>query len=169
MDNYKVSLIFDGQVENTRNGQIVKSGDSKGEELHIETLLDLSKKYFSTHSVLSQLNYKHRPETVAYFMTKMGTVVFLNTTRYTEACLKKYGKSGMFLLPDTITEKQFDAIKILAGDIVDFNITYITDLKLEDGMVQGKNTMGSKITDNEMVINDILNKVNIIKEDNKTR
>lgn len=48
---------------------------------------------------------------IAYFLVKMGHIVFFNTTKYDEDNLRKYDRTGFFMLPNHLTEKQKECLE----------------------------------------------------------
>ena len=109
MDNYKIAFINGNGVEDKglMDGQIDYCGEISSDALHITNLLEYTKNHFSDIPVFNQLNIRHQPEVVAYFLTRLGIIVFFNMTRYDDIHLKKYGRNGTFMLPDELTDKHF--------------------------------------------------------------
>lgn len=58
---------------------------------------------------------------------------FFNTTKD----IKKYGKTGMFLMPNTISDIQKQALYQFAQTIKDFSINIFYDLNIIDGFLEG--------------------------------
>jgi len=143
MDNYKIAFIHGENFENKglSDGSIELYGDITKDSLHVAYLLDYAKKRFSDIPIFDRLTIRHQPEIVAYFLTKLGIIVFFNMTKYEENHIKRYGKNGMLMLPETLTEKQKEALKKLAADISDFNISINYDLTL-DGILDSKTIQG---------------------------
>lgn len=140
MDNYKGFIIFGKDDENGKyqDGQIIMFGDSKSDDLHIENLLSISKEYFPEDSILSRLTIRHQPEMAAFFIVNMGNIVFLNTTKYNENNISKYGKSGMLMLPNTLSANQASLIEGIGEQLENYDLIIKTDLKLNEGFLESK-------------------------------
>lgn len=105
MENYKLAFIYgkDDENRNIKEGNIERLGDAHDEEqLHINCLLEYAKHRYSDIGIFKKLNSNHMPETAGYFFTLFGHIVFFNTTKNVE----KYGKSGIFLMPQELTDIQ---------------------------------------------------------------
>ena len=92
MDYFKIAIIGS-------NGNIDALG-SDTEELHSICLLDYANKNYD-NKIFKQLNFRHRPEVISYFLVSLyNDIVFLNTTKD----VKKYGYMGILMLPDALNE-----------------------------------------------------------------
>ena len=144
MDNYKIAFINGNNFEdrNIIDGKIDYYGEIDSDTLHVMSLLEYAKNNFSDIPVFNQLNIRHQPEVVAYFLTKIGVAVFFNMTRYDASHLKKYGKLGMLMLPDELTDKQKEALYQFAENISDFSISVHYDLNIDTGILSSKTIQG---------------------------
>lgn len=136
MDNYKLAFIH-GHSDKERNiqeGKIEKYGVLDEGSLHILSLLDYAKETYPDVPIFKQLNDRYAPEAVGYIYTKLGDIVFLNMT----TDVQKYGKTGLIMLPDNITEKQKEGLYTLAEMIDGYSICISYDLELVDGILEGK-------------------------------
>lgn len=140
MDDYKLAIIFNGDNEanNIKNGDMLFLGDSKSDDLHVKCLLDLARKLYPDNQIFQMLNTKHFPTTIAYYLIKMGHIVFLNTTHYRDDLLLKYGKSGELLLPESLNEAQVKSLEKLADLIHDNRIEVTSNMYVDNGFVAGK-------------------------------
>lgn len=126
MDYFKVAII-------RKDGVIDVIGQDE-QELHSLCLLDYARKNCAD-KVFEQLNFRHRPEVISYFLVKLyGDVVFLNTTKD----IVKYGHMGILMLPDELSEEQIINLEQFLDDIAEFNICLTTNLYLEDGILQAQ-------------------------------
>lgn len=89
--------------------------------------------------------------------------MFFNTTKYDEDNLRKYGRTGFFMLPNTLTEGQQESIKLFAKQIPNYNIFITYDIEMIDGILDSK-TYNSveRITPIELIENYINNQKNKI-------
>ena len=138
MDEYKLAFIY-GDTDQKRKiveGQIERVGDIHDEDvLHIRCLLDYARERYSDVEIFQRLNLRHKPETVAYFFTLLfHHAVFLNTTKD----ITNYGKTGMLMLPDKLTDIQRESLCSLMREIDDFSIGIFYDLRIEEGILEGK-------------------------------
>lgn len=137
MDHYKLALIYgkNDEVRQIHDGQIKRVGNLlEADLLHATCLLDHAKEIYPNVTVFKQLNNRHRPETIGYFFALLGNILFLNTTKNVE----KYGKRGILMMPNHWTKLQQEALKQFCDVIEDFSITILYDLKIVDGMLDGK-------------------------------
>ena len=76
MDNYKIAFINGNNFEdrNIIDGKIDYYGEIDSDTLHVMSLLEYAKNNFSDIPVFNQLNIRHQPEVVAYFLTKIGGI-----------------------------------------------------------------------------------------------
>ena len=144
MDNYKIALIHSDSFEDRglMDGQFEVCGEINKDSLHVMNLLDYANNKFSEMSIFQKLSVRHQPEVVSYFLTKLGIIVFLNMTKYDNEHLKKYGKMGMLLLPDELTDRQKDTLIKFAEKISDFDIYINYDLSIDTGILDSKTIQG---------------------------
>ena len=123
MDYFKVAII-------KMNGKCDMVGTDV-EELHSQCLLDYANNNYDA-KIFKKLNFRHRAEVISYFLTQLGDIVFLNTTKDVE----KYGYIGVLMLPRNITNVQRDSLDQFLEKISMFNICLVTDLYLDGGILQ---------------------------------
>lgn len=58
---------------------------------------------------------------IAITLRELGNIVFLNTTTYIEKTPSKHGRTGIVIMPDTITEEQQDALIQLEEELGNYN------------------------------------------------
>ena len=138
MNDDKVVFIFGSNKEEAgiHDGDIMKIGNVKEEDyFHSSLLLNFAHQYYPNISVFNKLSSSHRPEAISFFFTHFfNHAVFLNTTRYNEnGSLRKYGKQGVLLLPQQLTDNQKDTLTQFLEEISDFNIVILYNLTLEQG------------------------------------
>lgn len=161
MDDYKFALILD-------NGQVKRFGDSKSEDYHVACMLDAARNMYPDSQIFEMLNEKHLPTTIAYYLTEMGNIVFLNLTHYKREGLTKYGKSGMFMIPDEITQSQLESLRNFEKEIVGFDVTIRTDLRIEDGFLETKTLSGMMGSLDDKLV-ELISKNTTVIEDKKAR
>lgn len=144
MNNYKIAFIHSDNFEEKGllDGKVEFLGEITKDSLHVNCLLDYANQNFSEFSIFKKLSIRHQPEVVAYFLTKLGIVVFLNLTKYDEEHLRRYGKMGMIMLPDTLTLNQRESLINFAESISDFDISINYDLSIETGILDSKTIQG---------------------------
>ena len=154
MDNYKIAFIHSDKFEhkNLNDGQIVYHGKMIEDSFHVINLLEYARNNFSDVSVFNQLTIRHQPEIISYFLSKLGIIVFLNMTKYDDKNLKKYGRSGMFMMPDELTDKQVESLKQFAETIPNFSVFINYDFNLDTGLLDAKSLHGfDKETPRELI------------------
>lgn len=82
----------------------------------------------------------------------MGHIIFFNTTSKDEKEFKKYGRTGQFMMPDVITEKQELALNKFCQEIKDYDILIDYDITLEDGILNSKSIQGTGDQNPEAII-----------------
>lgn len=140
MDQYKIAMIYgeDSIEHQTQDGQIEYFGNALDENtLHITTFVDdiIAKKY-SDVNLLKKITWRHQPEVPAFFLSKMfNHSIFLNTT----SDIEKYGKTGMFILSDQLSDKQQESLLAFCKTIHDYNIKICYQLELNEGLIDSRN------------------------------
>lgn len=144
MSDYKISFIHGNNFleKGLLDGSIEFCGETTIDSLHVVNLLNYANQKFPEVSIFNQLSIRHQPEVVSYFLTKLGIVVFLNMTKYDSEHLNKYGKMGMFLLPDELTDKQRESLISFAESISEFEVSINYDLSIEMGILDSKSIQG---------------------------
>ena len=145
MDDYRIAIIYsDNQLnKEKKNGEIELYGDTSLDYMHTRYLLDYVNENYPEVPIFKQLTIRHQRELIAYFLVKMGNIVFFNTTATTEKEFKKYGKTGQFMMPDTITEEQNEALNRFCKQIEDYDILINYDITLENGLLDSKTLQGT--------------------------
>lgn len=165
MDNNKFAVIYGNEdsKRDIRDGQIEKYGDIKFSDLnHIDYLMEYISQKFKDVEMFKALNNRHSPEVAAFLISRLGHAVFLNATKNA----KKYGKSGIFIMPDEISDKQKEALYSFYEEIKDFSITIIYNLKIVDGFLDGVNLASVNREDSKKTLDSFFEKVNIVPEEN---
>lgn len=140
MDKYKIALIYGNNFveKGIEEGKIDYCGEMGSDSLHVVSLLNYAKEKFSEIPVFQQLSIRHQPEVIAYFLTRLGIIVFFNMTKYDENHIKKYGRNGMFMMPDELTPKQEESLKEFTKSINDFKCSINYDLTIDTGILDSK-------------------------------
>lgn len=142
MDDKKIAFIFGSDKEESGiyEGEIEEIGDIKDGYFHSTCLLEFAKEKYPEIGVFKRLTNKHNPEAISFFYAKLfNHIIFLNTTKYNEdGSIGKHGKTGLFLIPDTITEKQKEGLSVFLDKISEYKITIIYDISIENGLFDGK-------------------------------
>lgn len=142
MDSYKLAIIWgsDDSSRNIKDGQVERIGDIHEDSLHILSLLEVARTRFKDISLFQILNERHLPEVAAYIFTVYGHIVFLNLTKEE----RKYGKTGLFLMPQKITDKQKEAFLSMQEELSNYNFIEMGyNLRIVDGIL----TSDSLLTD----------------------
>lgn len=141
MDNYKIAIIYGNNDDkrNIKDGSIELLGKQTQDDLHIMNLINYLNEKYSDVDFFKQITIRHMPEIPSYFITQFGHAVFLNMTKN----VQKYGKCGMFLMPDNISNMQKKTLYEFCNTISDYSITIFYDLKLDYGILDGKQIIGA--------------------------
>lgn len=101
---------------------------------HSESLLEYAKDNYKNIPIFSKLNYRHTPETISYFYTLLGDVVFLNTTKD----IKRHGYTGLFILPLEVSPEQKEQTLEFADSLKEYQVRILHHLSLEYGILNGE-------------------------------
>jgi len=74
--------------------------------------------------------------------------------------MKKYGKFGMFLLPDKLTDNQKEALNDFCSSISNFDISINYDLSIDTGILDSKTIQGFNHEKPIDLLNVYLNRIN---------
>ena len=137
IDNYKVAFIYgeDDERRDIKNGKIEMIGNIHDEnEIHIICLLEHAKERYPDIEIFKRLNNRHTPDIAGYFFTLLGHIVFFNTTKNIE----KYGKTGMFMMPKSLSDNQRKTLIEFVENLEEYHISICYDLDLVDGILEAK-------------------------------
>lgn len=129
MDSYKIAFIH-------QNATIDYVGSNTTDDTHSVHLLEYAKNNYPEVSIFKKLNYRHTPETISYFYTLLGDVIFLNTTKDIE----RHGYTGLFIFPQKITEEQKRILYTFSKSIEKYTTRILYNLSLENGILTGNET-----------------------------
>lgn len=151
MDNYKLAFIH-GDEDKKRNikvGDVEYIGDRES-DLHAECLLEYANKHYEDIEIFKKLSIRHNPEVIGFmFLNCFNDIVYFNTTKNVE----KYGRSGLFLLPDDISDLQKKGLLEFARTIENYKVNIFHSLRLEDGMLMGDEIILSTFETPEQMLN----------------
>lgn len=146
IDDYKIAVISNGTADGKlSDGELLKYGEKDQYEMHTLCFFDFCQEYYPEVAIFKRLTIRHTPEVYSYFLQDLGNIVFLNTT--SETSIKKYGKTGMIVLPQNPSEMQKESLQTFAEELSDYHISIFYDLALIDGMVKGNELHSSSLED----------------------
>lgn len=138
MNDYKLAIIND--IDN----MIEKCGSINNDDLHINCLLNYIKEKYSDNKLLNQLNGRHTPETVGYYLTLFdNNILFFNTT----SDVFKYGRTGFFMLPKEISNSQKEKLYEFASELTDYSVDIAYDFTVDDGFLNASELKSSDTGD----------------------
>ena len=85
------------------DGEITRLETDDEHEQHIVTLVDFLRRHYKDDQNLQQLKMTHPIQTACYVFTRLGDIVFIDTTG---ANPKSHVGIGTFMMPEELTEKQ---------------------------------------------------------------
>lgn len=148
MDNYKIAII---------NDKIDKIGDTSVEDsMHIQVLIDYIKEHYKENKMFDILNIRHSPEIAAYLISRLGNIVFLNITKD----VKKYGKTGIFIMPDEIDDGLKEKVIDFSRSIDDYSVTIFYDLDIKEGVLDSKNSSSIEFNNPKELLVDFFDRNN---------
>lgn len=137
MDKYKIAFIYGvtDEQRKTEDGELKFYGENIEDSFHSVYLVEFIQEKYPDFKMFQKLNYKHQPEMIAYLLSRVcHHIVFLNTTKDVE----KYGKTGTFIMPKDISEKQWETLFLFCDSIPDYQVTINYDIVLVDGLLDSK-------------------------------
>lgn len=138
MDDYKLAII------NDKDNGIEKIGSRKNDDLHIICLLNYIKEKYRDNKLLNQLNERHTPDAVGYYLTLFdNNILFFNTT----TDVSKYGKTGFFMFPKEISDNQKIKLYEFADEINDYFIDIAYDFTVDDGFLNASELKSAGVGD----------------------
>jgi hypothetical protein len=165
MDNYKFAIINgeDNSEKDIQAGKVERYGNIEfGDLNHIDYLMEYIDNKFSDVPMFKSLNNRHTPEIAAFLISRLGYIVFLNATKNA----KRYGKTGIFIMPDEITDKQKEALYSFYEEIKDFSVTIIYNLKIVDGFLDGVNLAPVNKEDSKKLLDSFFSKLTEDQKEN---
>ena len=142
IENLKIILIFgtkkvDGQL---RDGQIEKIPVEEDDTAHYFYMKEYLKEHFKNEEeVQKSVKERHDVNSIFYEIQKLGHIAFAENTS-----APTY-KTGIFYMPNEISEKQKESLKKLQKqlEIEDYNITEFLNLhRNEEGILLGNQKQG---------------------------
>ncbi len=142
IENLKIILIFgkkkvDGQL---RDGQIEKIPVEEDDTAHYFYMKEYLKEHFKNEEeVQKSVKERHDVNSIFYEIQKLGHIAFAENTS-----APTY-KTGIFYMPNEISEKQRKSLKKLQKqlEIEDYNITEFLNLhRNEEGILLGNQKQG---------------------------
>lgn len=151
IEDLKIAIIYgkklvDGENKDGIMEKIYKDEDDTAHYFYI-------KEFLKTHFVEEKiLNEKQDVNSIFYEIEKMGHIVFAESTS-TKKC-----KMGIFYMPDTISDKQKETLKMMQKQLEkeEYNITELYNIRRDkEGFLlgnqrQGKSNILNKWTTEEL-------------------
>lgn len=133
----KFALLFGNQaVDNKNLDGALECVYIDDNSYHIEYFIEYFKTHFKSDSFLQGVKVSTTAHQVAIYLQELGHITFMNTTsNYSyQTCPIK---SGLLILPDTLTDKQLEGLNKLAQEIKDYDNIQVWQhfYKDEDGIL----------------------------------
>ena len=135
----KVALIHgeypvDGQNKNGQPDFLKCTLDD--EYFHIVLMLKYFESNYKDNKTIQDFDIYTSANTVALYLTKIGDIVFLNTTNYRKDMLEKHGRHGIIMIPNDITSEQKETLMEFKQYISKYNEIQIWYDITEDNQAQ---------------------------------
>lgn len=116
----KIGIIHGPNPMDGKNmdGEITLLETDDEREQHIVTVIDFLKTHYRDDKNLQQLKITHPIQTACYVFTRLGDVVFIDTTG---ANPRSHVGIGTFMMPESITEKQREGLQKFKNRIAHYN------------------------------------------------
>ena len=119
----KIAIIHgDSLVDGiNKNGQIDYINCTLDNEyFHIVLMLEYLENNYKDNEVLQEYDIYTSVNKIALTLSRMGEIVFLNTTSYRKDILEKHGRNGIVILPNNVTDEQRKSLEELKEKINKF-------------------------------------------------
>lgn len=140
-EDIKLSILFgDNQVDGiNRNGQ-VENLIMDDDDFHIAYLIDYFKTHFKDDAYLQSVDIADPAHIVEVYLRDLGHMVFVNSTSYKNGKPNSYGKTGILMLPETVTEEQIESLNCFKEKISDYKELQVwSDLyRDENNIINGR-------------------------------
>ena len=115
----KIAILHGENPMDGKNmdGQVTFLSTDDISEAHIVTLIYFLKTHYLDDTNLQKLNYFHPIQTASYVFTRLGDIIFLDTTG---ANPRSNDGSGTFMMPDYITDAQKEALHQFKQYIINY-------------------------------------------------
>lgn len=114
----KIAIIHSNQLD----GKIdYITCNLETEKIHIAMMLDYLKTHYLEDEFLQNCNIYTSINSIALYLSRKGNIIFLNTTSYSKEMLKKHGRNGILIMPNSITENQKESIQELKEKLSKLN------------------------------------------------
>ena len=130
----KIAILHGENPMDGKNmdGQVTFLSTDDISEAHIVTLIYFLKTHYLDDTNLQKLNYFHPIQTASYVFTRLGDIIFLDTTG---ANPRSNDGSGTFMMPDYITDAQKKSLykfKNYIANYTDVRVDY--QISYQDGI-----------------------------------
>lgn len=152
--NLKIAFIYGQRKVDgiEKNGIIEKIYKENDDTAHFFYIQDFLKNHFINESDLQSALLKNDVNSFFFEIQKLGHIVFAENTSHEDY------KSGLFFIPNSITNKQKDSLRIFQKQLQkeDYNITELYNLSrnsegcLIGNQMQGKSSILNSILDTEL-------------------
>ena len=123
------------------DGEITRLETMDESEQHIITIVDFIKTHYKDDRNLQQLKMTHPIQTACYVFTRLGDIVFIDTTG---ANPKSHVGIGTFMMPEEVTEKQKVGLQEFKKQIAYYNDVRIDyDIQYTDGFFDSSTLRGT--------------------------
>lgn len=135
----KITIIYGEKPvdHQMRNGEIETLGLLDDENFHIICFCDYFKTHFLEEPIFRKISFTTDLNFITFLLSQRGHIVFLNTTSIKDK--KRFFKSGMLVMPNSITEQQKSTLRTFIKTIQDYSLQLYYQLSLsKDGILDGK-------------------------------
>lgn len=135
----KIAIIHgDSLVDGiNKNGQIDYINCTLDDEyFHIVLMLKYLENNYKDNNILQEYDIYTSVNKIALTLSRMGEIVFLNTTSYRKDILAKHGRNGIIILPNDVTDEQRKSLNELKEKINKFKEIQIWYNITPDGKAQ---------------------------------
>lgn len=118
MEEIKLAII---SGENSEfDGKIHCFNIDDQELFHSTIFLNYIKEYYGTNQELKNIDLDNA-NSMMLFLREQGNVVFVNDTTYKNGIPDKHGRTGIFAMPDSLSESQTESLKEFNEKIEDYD------------------------------------------------
>lgn len=139
MENYRLAFIHgvDNPSYDVLDGEIEKYGLNEEFNTHNCCIAHYTKGKFFDVPQFQNMSDNPYFDAVAYLLTKTtNSIIFVNTTSQESKYFDKHGKTGHFIMPRNLTDKQKISLIEFVNNISDFNVDVYHSLVYNDGIIE---------------------------------
>ena len=91
------------------------------EYFHIVMMLKYLETHYKDNPKLQSYDVYNSINEISLYLSRLGNIIFLNTTNYRKEMLQKHGRHGIIMMPENITDNQKESLRELKQHLEKYN------------------------------------------------